>query len=151
MKITNGDHHIHGFPAEKTTKTPGDSAADFNSILQGTLGTTSGADGGLQPPALVETVVPAQLQHLQAAGKLTTVERIENVLDLLDEYGRRLADPNTTLKEIHPLVSSLETQSEHLKPVLNSMADDDQLKQILNETLVTSSLEIFKYNKGDYL
>ena len=151
MKITNDEQHIHGFPADKTTKTPGDSAADFSSILQGTLDTTSGVAGGPQPPVLVETVVPAQLQHMQATGKLTTIERIENVLDLLDEYGRRLADPNTTLKEIHPLVNSLETQSAHLKPVLNSMADDDPLKQILNETLVTSSLEIFKYNKGDYI
>jgi hypothetical protein len=151
MKITNDNQPIQGFPADKTTESPDASPADFNSILQGTLDTSAGADGGPQPPAVVETVVPTQLEHLQATVKLSTVERIENVLDLLDEYGRRLADPNTTLKEIHPLVNSLESQSQQLKPVLNFMADDDQLKQILNETLVTSSLEIFKYNKGDYI
>jgi hypothetical protein len=151
MKITNDDQHIQGYSADKTTKTPGASPVDFNSILQGTLDTSAGADGGSQPPAVVETVVPAQLQHMQATAKLSTIERIENVLDLLNEYGRRLADPNTTLKDIHPLVNSLETQNQQLKPVLDSMADDDQLKQILNATLVTSSLEIFKYNKGDYI
>ena len=151
MKITNDDQHIHGYPADKTTKPSESSQSDFNSILQGTLETSTAAENGVQPPAVVETVVPVLLQHMQPPDKPSTIDRIEKVLDLLDEYRRKLADPNTRLKEIHPLVKSLETENEQLKPVLNSIVDGDQLKQILNQTLVTTSLEIIKYNKGDYI
>ena len=100
---------------------------------------------------MVETVAPVQLQHVRSPEKPSTIDRIEKVLDLLDEYRRKLADPNTTLREIQPLVKSLETENGQLKPVLNSMVEGDQLKQILNQTLVSTSLEVIKYNKGDYI
>jgi len=151
MKITNDDQHIHGFPADKAAKPSVTSQTDFNSILQGTLEAAPGAEKGIQPSAAVETLVPVQLQQVQSPDKLTHIDRIEKVLDLLDEYHRKLADPDSTLKDIHPLVKSLETENEQLKPMLNSMAEGDQLKKILNQTLVTTSLEVIKYNKGDYI
>jgi hypothetical protein len=151
MKITRDDLPIHGYSAENAVKTPGASQADFNSILQGTLKSSTGTENGVQPPAVVETVLPAQLQHLQLPIQPTTVDRIENVLNLLDEYRRKLADPKITLKEIHPLVQTLEKESDRLQPVLKSFGDGDQLKAILNQTLVTTSLEVIKYNRGDYI
>ena len=80
-----------------------------------------------------------------------TIDQIENMLDLLDEYRHQLADPNSTLRDIHPLVESLEAANKQLAPLLDSIAEGDQLKQILNETLVTTSTEVFKYNKGEYI
>lgn len=151
MKITNDDQHIHGLPADKTAKSSTALQKDFSSVLKDTIETTTTAEKGVQPPAVVETVVPAQLQHLSAPDKLATLNRIENVLDLLDTYRSKLADPNATLKDIHPLVKSLETANEQLKPVLKSIAEGDQLKQILNHALVTTSLEVFKFYQGDYI
>lgn len=151
MKITNDDQRIHGSPVDKTSKPSQKPQSDFNSILKGTLGGPTVAENGVQPPAMVETVVPVQLQHVQSPDKLSTIDRIEKVLDLLDEYRRQLADPNATLREIQPLVKSLETENRQLQPVLNSIGEGDQLKQILNQTLVTTSLEVIKYNKGDYI
>jgi hypothetical protein len=151
MKITNDDQYIHGYPADKTAKPSENPQADFNSILEGTLATATTAEKEVQPPAVTENAMPVQLKYVQPPHKPSTIDHIENVLDLLDEYRHKLADPNTTLKDIHPLVKSMETANEQLKPLLNSIAEGDQLKQILNQTLVTTSLEVFKYNKGDYI
>jgi hypothetical protein len=151
MKITHDDQHIHGFPADKTAKPSTAPQTDFSSVLKDTIETTTAAEKGVRPPAMLETVVPAQLRHLASPDKLTTLDRIENVLDLLDAYRSKLADPNATLKDIHPFVKSLETANEQLKPVLESIVEGDQLKQILNQTLVTTSLEVFKYYQGDYI
>ena len=151
MKITSDDQHIHGFPADKSAKSSTAPQTDFSSVLKDAIETTTTDEKGVQPPVVVETVVPAQRQHLSAPNKLTTLDCIENVLDLLDTYRSKLLDPNATLKDIHPLVQSLETANEQLKPVLGSIAEGDQLKQILNQTLVTTSLEVFKYYQGDYI
>jgi len=151
MKIVNDDQHIHGFPADKAAKPATAPQTDFSSVLKDTIETSTAAEKGVQPPAVVETVVPAQRQHLSAPDKLTTLHRIENILDVLDTYRSKLADPNATLKDIHPLVKSLEAANEQLKPLLKSIAEGDQLKQILNQTLVTTSLEVFKFYQGDYI
>jgi hypothetical protein len=151
MKITNDDQHIHGFPADKTTNPSTAPQTDFRSVLKDTIETTQSADKGVQPPAVVETAVPAKIQNISASDKLITLDRLEKVLDMLDMYRSKLADPSATLKDIHPLVKSLETANEQLKPVLKSIAPGDQLKQILNQTLVTTSLEVFKFYQGDYI
>jgi len=45
----------------------------------------------------------------------------------------------------------METEQEALAPVLNSLPPGDGLKDILNDALVTSSLEVIKFNRGDYV
>ena len=151
MKISNDNQHIHGFPADKAVKPSATPQKDFNSVLKDTLEASTAAEKGVQPPAVVETVVPVRRQHLPVPDKLTTLDRIESMLDVLDTYRSKLADPNATLKDIHPLVKSLAAANEQLKPVLNSIAEGDQLKQILNQTLVITSLEVFKFYQGDYI
>ena len=163
MKITSDEHRIQGYPADKTTRPSESSQADFNSILEGTLAqaqphanaqtpaAAGAAEKEAQPPGVIEKVIPVQLQHVQPPQEPSTIDQIENMLDLLDEYRQKLADPNSTLKDIHPLVESLETANNQLIPALDSIADGDRLKQILNETLITTSTEVFKYHKGEYI
>jgi hypothetical protein len=104
-----------------------------------------------QPSAVVVSVLPGNMQNLTALDKPSTIKRLENVLDMLDDYRRKLADPNVTLKDIQPLISTLENENKELKPELNALAQGDKLKQILNQTLITTSLEVIKFNKGDYI
>ncbi len=151
MKINNDEQHIQGYPADKTANSSEKSQADFNSILEGTIASTNGAEKEAQPPAVIENVMPVHLQHVQPPQKPSAIDQIENMLDLLDEYRHKLADPNSTLKDIHPLVESLEAANKQMIPMLDSIAEGDRLKQILNETLVTTSTEVFKYNKGEYI
>jgi hypothetical protein len=80
-----------------------------------------------------------------------TLDRVENLIDLLDQYRQKLSDPRITLKKIDPLIREIDQQKEKLAPVLDSLPDGEKLRDIVNKTLVTASLEITKFYRGDYI
>ena len=59
-----------------------------------------------------------QLKDTQPRGGNSVIGRAEQVLDILSEYQRKLADPALSLREISPLVRQLETCSKGLYPLL---------------------------------
>jgi hypothetical protein len=151
MKITNTDDLVKQIAPDKTPNRQPVAKADFGEVLKETLNTSTVARQSVPPASVIEPLLPAQIQRLSALDKKVAVERIENVLDLLDDYRRKLADPDFNLKDIHPIISAIENENQHLKPMLNSLTDGDELKQILNQTLITTSVEVIKFNKGDYI
>lgn len=151
MKISNNDDVVNGVQRDKTPKQPLSAQADFSAVLKETIETATRAQQAAQPSAVVGSVLSGNMQNLPALDKPSTIKRLENVLELLDDYRRKLTDPNVTLKDIQPLISTLENENKELKPQLNELARGDKLKQILNQTLITTSLEVIKFNKGDYI
>ncbi|CAB1068968.1 hypothetical protein JY97_12665 [Alkalispirochaeta odontotermitis] len=83
--------------------------------------------------------------------RLSAVDRTENLIGLLDQYRHQLADPQTTLRNIDPIIRKIDQEREGLAPALESLPDDENLKQIINQTLVTASLEVSKFYRGDYI
>ena len=83
--------------------------------------------------------------------KQFTLDRIENLIGLLDQYRHKLADPGITLKNIDPIIRKIDQETENLAPVLDSLPEDEDLKKIINQTLVTASLEVSKFYRGDYI
>lgn len=96
------------------------------------------------PVALMEIVRPVN-------DKADIVAGVENMLDLLEDYRRQLLQPESQLKDIDALVRKLDGQQKRLAPAVNQLPENDELKAILNQSLVTASVEIFKYHRGDYL
>ena len=92
-----------------------------------------------------------QTNPLFAVQDNPIVEQTENFLDILEEYKDKLLDPQTTLKDIHPLIQRMESEKETLTPVLNSLPPGNGLKDILNDALVNSEVEVIKFNRGDYV
>jgi hypothetical protein len=91
-------------------------------------------------------------QKPSSAPKIqVTIERIENLLDILEKYRQQLADPEVTLKNIDPIMKNMMKEKENLAPVLDSLPDSDGIKDIANQTLLTASLEITKFYRGDYI
>ena len=78
------------------------------------------------------------------------IDRAEQFLDILDEYQKKLGNPKVALGEISPIVNEMAAQKESLMPVLESMPDGDELKEILNRSLAASSIEIYRFSKGYY-
>jgi hypothetical protein len=83
--------------------------------------------------------------------KQFALDRIENLIGLLDQYRHKLADPGITLKNIDPIIKEIDQETENLAPVLDSLPEDEDLKNIVNQTLVTASLEVSKFYRGDYI
>ena len=84
-------------------------------------------------------------------NKQNALDRIENLIGLLDQYRLKLADPGVTLRNIDPIIKKIDQETENLKPVLDSLPQDEDLKNIINQTLVTASLEVGKFYRGDYI
>jgi hypothetical protein len=90
----------------------------------------------------IEDPFPFRLQGTRAA---------EKALDLLEQYQKAMENPRNTLREIHPLVQSLAEEVKGLVPWVEKMSPSDPLRGILTEAGILSSVEIEKFNRGDYL
>jgi uncharacterized protein YhaN len=99
----------------------------------------------------MQPVSAIEFQPLSPDNKRITIERLDHLLNLLDDYRKQLADAQVTLRRIEPLMNTIEKEKEQLSSVLDSLASEDGLKDIVNRTLITASLEVMKYNRGDYI
>lgn len=80
-----------------------------------------------------------------------TVKSIDGMLGILEAYERKMADPRSSLRDAYPLLQQMEAKTTELLPTLETLPEGDALKDILNRTLVASTVEIIKFNRGDYL
>ncbi|MHB8770859.1 MAG: hypothetical protein ACYC7J_07685 [Syntrophales bacterium] len=80
-----------------------------------------------------------------------TVNSIDTFLNIMEAYEQKMADPRASLKDAYPLLQQMEAKATELVPTLESLPEGDKLKDILNRTLVASTVEIIKFNRGDYL
>jgi len=153
MKINNMDEilkNVYKGAAQKSEK-PGDK--QFAEILKETLAPPCKNQPVSKNHPLVRSTPLLEIQPAKTLGenKSTVVERVYKFLNTLDDYRHKLGDPLVSLKEVDPVIKQLEAENENLKPVLESLAERDELKEILNDVLITASLEVIKYRRGDYI
>jgi hypothetical protein len=151
MKINGNDEIIKGGYVDKTAHKESVQKDDFKDILKASV------ERSAPPPAKITSSLPIQtlsaihFEPLSPENRSVTVERVDNLLNLLEKYRDQLADPQVTLRQIEPLLNTIEKEKTQLSSVLDSLESEDGLKDIVNRTLVTASLEIVKYNRGDYI
>ena len=125
---------------------------EFSAMLEEAINNEpSSAVKGSKKPPIISSVAQFQFNTPFTVQNDPFVERTEKFLDILEEYRNKLLDPRATLRDIHPLIKRMETEKENLTPVLHSLPTGDGLKEILNDALITSSLEVIKFKRGDYL
>lgn len=84
-------------------------------------------------------------------GEKPLVQEAENMLELLENYQKQMENPLLTLKDVYPLVERMQHETKRLVPVWENLPEDSAIKDILNRILVASSVEVIKFNRGDYL
>ena len=151
MKIQNNEQVLKTFQPESKTKAQPPAGKEFGTILKETLKNSTTA--GLAP---LQTTFINPLPDLQPASSSLSnhqfsASSIEDMINLLDRYREKLADPRITMKQIDPDIREMTREIENLAPVLDSLPADERLRNILNQTLVTVSLEISKFYRGDYI
>ena len=151
MKIY-GDNEIlkESYPQkpQKNEKTPN---ADFKNILKKSVENSTKNPSKIQPSTLMDPISAIRFNPLSAQDKNITVELVDNLLNLLDNYRRQLSNPQVTLRTLEPMMNTIAREKDQLSGLLDSMPNDDGLKHILNQTLITASLEVIKFNRGDYI
>ena len=151
MKIDDTHQILKNLYPERKTDSKNAVGERFGDVLRKTIGSKGQQAAGppsaafVNPPAGIQPRVNVELDRRGA------VDRLENLVDLLDHYRQQLSDPRITLKKIDPIIKEIENQSEMLAPVLDSLPGGEKLKDILNETLVTASLEVTRFYRGDYI
>jgi len=124
---------------------------DFQTILKQTVGSTAGEKQSTRVanPFGMQSVRP--IVKPDAEAELPLADRIGRLVDRLENYRLKLADPQASLKSIQPLIDDIAASSEKLAPKLEHLDEGDPLKDILNRSIVTASVEMMRFNRGDYL
>lgn len=151
MKINNNDQILKNlYPDPKSAPRP---AADkeFGTILKESVEKVKKEDMGPRQTAFINPLNGIQMRTSSQYDKQFALDRIENLIGLLDQYRSKLADPGITLKNIDPIIMKIDQETENLTPILDSLPEDEDLKNIINQTLVTASLEVSKFYRGDYI
>ena len=151
MKINGSDEIIKNGFADKALRKEQDQKEDFKNILKASVERKTSNPGKIQSPPFINPVSAIRFQTPSPEYKRLTVERVDNLLNLLDNYRDQLADPRVTLRSMEPAMKMIDKEKEQLSSVLDSLTEEDGLKDIVNRTLVTASLEVMKYNRGDYI
>jgi hypothetical protein len=148
MKINGFDHGLTRIQADKPALPAVPGTGGFGDILKETM---ASAPGAAVSGVGLDSVASTQLTSAAGAPANRLVDRVESYLDLLDDYRRQLADPRVSLKGLDAMVHEMEAGKDAFAPALASLPEGDGIKDILNRTLVTASLEIIKFRRGDYL
>jgi len=151
MQIDPNQEIVKSVYTDKTTGPDKPEDDKFGTMLKEAINEPSKTSAESEKPQMINSISNIQLSPLFAVQDDPIVERTEKFLDILEEYQGKLNDPQATLRDIHPLVEKMETEKEALAPVLKSLPPGDGLRDILNQALITSSLEVIKFNRGDYV
>ena len=151
MKIDNNDQILNNlYPDAKTIPRP-PADKEFGTILKESVAEVKTEDGGPRQTAFINPLNGIQMRPSSKRDKQFALDRVENLIGLLDQYRCKLADPGVTLKNIDPIIMQIDQETENLAPLLDSLPEDENLKNIINQTLVTASLEVSKFYRGDYI
>ena len=152
MKIDPNQEILKSAYPDKTIRPDKPADKEFGTMLKDAINNEPAKTSSENvKPQMISSIPNIQLNPLFAVQDNPTAERTENFLDILEEYQNKLLDPQATLRDIHPLIQKMETEQEALAPVLNSLPPGDGLKDILNDALVNSEVEVIKFNRGDYV
>ena len=152
MKIDPNQEILKSAYTDKTIRPDKPANNEFGTMLKDAINNEpSKINSENVKPQMISSIPNIQTNPLFAVQDSPIVEQTENFLDILEEYRNKLLDPQTTLRDIHPLIQRMKTEKEALAPVLNSLPPGNGLKDILNDALVNSEVEVIKFNRGDYV
>ncbi len=136
-------------PAEKKASREAKDAS-FDALLNEAVQKAATA---LPPEKAIPTEDTEKMKDLSynIAFRNAVCDRISKFLDTLETYQRQLEDPFTGLRQIAPTVERMEREQEELADALRGLPDRDELRDIFNEVVIRSALEVAAFKRGDYL
>jgi len=85
-------------------------------------------------------------------SKSDVIVQSEKILNLLDNYAGELADPARTLKDIRPLVDSIEKEVTLMESeAVNKVRNDKALDRLVKDLAVTAKVAMYKFHRGDFI
>ena len=151
MEIDPNEKILTSDYPERSRKTELSSDGTFGKIYEELIEASHETDVRIDETPAIKKAPDLQMNPFQSEGEIPVLERAERLLDLLGEYQQKLANPAFTLRDISPLIDELKADNKRLVSSVNSLAEGDERKNILNQITVAASVEIIKFNRGDYV
>ena len=90
--------------------------------------------------------------QVQLDAKRALIDQSNRIMDLLDEYAGQLSDPAKSLKELDPLVRTIQNQVD----LVTAQAVDpkyatDEIGGFVKDLAFTAHVAILKYQRGDFV
>jgi hypothetical protein len=131
---------------------------DINKVdnsFQAALSSTKKADCNHQ----FKQIFDQKLDEINGAESISLVDdkrnvmvQSEKILNLLDRYSGALADPTKSLKDIRPLVDSIEKEVGSIESKAeNKVHNDKALDKIVKDLAVTAKVAMYKFHRGDFI
>ncbi|MCF8128894.1 MAG: hypothetical protein K9N10_10300 [Deltaproteobacteria bacterium] len=149
MKVDANPEIARGDYAVKNNTDPKTTGSEFSTILEESLKGVSNENTTVSQGSKIDGISKTQFDLFHKPEN-SAIGQVENYLNMLSEYQEKLGNPDVTLKELSPLLNQMNAEKGQLSSTLDSLSDEDELKGIVNETLILSSLETIKFNRGDY-
>jgi hypothetical protein len=144
-------------PIQPVTKAGNDTSPSkvqsegFDAVFKQEMAGKTTAPIKTEPSSQVGDVRPAWFEKATQEPGRTALDRVENLIDTMAAYQNKLIENGATLHDIHGLVQQMTTQSEALARLSEKMDASDDLKVIVNQSLMLSSMEIARYYDGHYV
>ena len=127
----------------------------IGNLFQAKLSSTAKVNGDNQFTQIFEQ----KLDELDPTTSLCSIDtksdvivQGEKILNLLDLYAGELADPARTLKDIRPLVDSIEKEVTLMESeAVNKVQNDNALDRLVKDLTVTAKVAMYKFHRGDYI
>ncbi len=134
----------HTVPARSNNKGQND---DFASVFKTQMDRKP--DPSLNSPPQLSPMMPPSLrmEHRMSAQAQTA----SDLLDGMDQYRQLLADSRATLRDIAPVVETIEKKSAKAQKMLADMAETNPVKDVLQETVLMINKEVERFKLGVYL
>jgi hypothetical protein len=151
MKISSNNEVISNISPDKRRPDGQAANADFKNILKESVAKSAPQATQPQSTSLLNALSAIRFNAESPHDKASAIRRVDSFIGLLDDYRRQLADPAVSLRSIEPVIKTIVKEKEQLSTLMDSLPDGDGLKDIVNRTLITASLEVIKYTRGDYI
>ncbi|TSA55613.1 MAG: hypothetical protein D4R45_02040 [Planctomycetaceae bacterium] len=137
---------------KKTKNVEKQSGHNFDKILQNEIKGSSIPANHQRSLPPIDNISPTQFEIASLVDdKRQNIEHVESFMNVLEDYQKQLENPAVNLKELAPFVNRLEKEVEKIMPFMNSLPDNDELKNVLNKAVIASTVEVIKFNRGDYI
>ena len=87
-----------------------------------------------------------------ADARTLILEQGDGLLSLLDTYIADLENPGKMLKQMEPLVNSIENEVSRIQGTMSDSSwEDNDLRSLMEELTITADVAMCKYHRGDFL
>lgn len=115
---------------------------DFKTLLEN-------ADKKISPLSSSLSIPSMELEEINQIRSLG-VKTSEEVLNLLEDYQKAMANHQIPLDRIEPLIQSLSKGVSQLQILTDRVPASDPLRKILTDVGIISAVEIERYYRGGY-